>query len=161
LTEIIYEVEEQTLREIGNLTSAKARQACQRTRRTIEQARTERIKPPTRGGSTAEYDLSKLKTHYMEVHPYWEEAKKVFRQNRNNLRWRDIVKAAVPVLSEQHDLIERFIVSPNLPPTILQQIFEQGSDPKPSHLALEHAARLCGCPPYRYSIRHLQAQNKK
>jgi hypothetical protein len=160
LVEIVYEVEEQTLREIGKLTSAQANEACERLKQTIKRAKKDRIKPPARGGSTPDYDLSKLRINYDNLLPSWQEAKRIFRQNRNNPRWREMVIAAAPDLSEQRDLIERLDEYPKLPSNILAKIDKQGSESRPSHITLEHAARLCGCPPYHYSLRHLQGRVK-
>jgi hypothetical protein len=88
----------------------------------------ERLHLPKRGGSKPQFDSSKLSEHYEQVYTRWKDAKLVFRQNRQR-PWRRMVQAAHPDLPEE--LIERL---PHF---------------GPSHLAIEHAARLCGLPAKR------------
>jgi hypothetical protein len=50
------------------------------------------------------------------------------------------------------DLINRLPDVPNLSDDLLAKLEGKGGTSKPSDIALEHAARLCGCPSYEYTI---------
>src|ERR671927_1619118 len=74
LMEILVEVEELTLRQVDNLSAAKAKEETERIRLLVEESRLGRIPPPTRGGSESDYDLSELANHYETVYPQWKDA---------------------------------------------------------------------------------------
>lgn len=160
LMEILVEIEELTLRQIGNLSAAKAKETTERIRLLVEETRRERIPPPVRGGSEPDYDLSDLANQYETVYPQWKDAKEIYKQNKKRKSWQAMVKAAHPFLSRQHDLIERLAEHPDLPERFMRRIDEKGFNNTPSHIALEHAARLCRVPPWHYTVRHLQEQRK-
>jgi hypothetical protein len=158
LMEVLAEIEELTLRQVDNLSVAKAKEKTKRIRLLIEKARRERIPPPVRGGSESDYDLSELANRYETVYPQWKDAKEIYKQNKKRKNWQDMVKAAHPLPPKPNDLIERLAKHPNLPDGIRERIDEKGFNNTPSHIALEHAARLCGVPPWHYTFRHLQRQ---
>lgn len=160
LMEVLVEIEELTLRQVDNLSAAKAKEKTDRIRLLVKKAQHERIPPPTRGGSESDYDLSELANHYETVYPQWRDAKKIYRQNKKRKNWQDMVKVAYPFLSKHNDLIERLAEHPDLPDKFIQRIDEKGFNGTPSHIALEHAARLCKVPSWHYTVRHLQEQRK-
>ncbi|HEX7174378.1 MAG TPA: hypothetical protein VF240_03740 [Pyrinomonadaceae bacterium] len=107
-------------------------------------------------------NLDELEEHYRSVLPMWKDAKTLYKQNRNRETWRDIVRAAQPDLKDYDDLISRLSGRLNdLPENIQAKLSEKGGDSKPSSIALEHAARLCGSEPYEYSVRYLYIKLRK
>jgi hypothetical protein len=112
------------------------------------------LKEDARGGSEAEYDLSQLSEHFGHVYLAVKDAKKIFRSNRTDKRWREFVSAAHPALYP--DLIERLNPNAALSDELLAKLAEKGGTSAPADLALEYAARLCGVPAYYYTIRHLK-----
>jgi hypothetical protein len=94
---------------------------------------------------------SKMKKHYEELLPVWKKAKTLYRQNRDRPTWREIIRASYPDVTFPEDLLIRLPGSFDALPSWLQaRINEQDTDSRPSHLALEHAARICGARPYQF-----------
>lgn len=107
-------------------------------------------------------NFEELQEYYREVLPLWQDAKSLYKQNRNRPTWRDIIKAAHPDLKDEDDLISRLSGRlQDLPEEIQAKLSEKGGDSKPSSIALEHAARLCGANPYEYSVRYLYYNLRK
>ena len=158
LMEILVEIEELTLRQVDDLSAAKAKEKTERIRRLVEKAQRERIPPPVRGGSEPDYDLSELAKHYETVYSQWKDAKEIYKQNKKRKNWQAMVRAAHPFPPDYNDLIERLAEHPDLSYEVIQRIDEKGFNSTPMHIALEHAARLCGVPPWHYTFRHLQRQ---
>ncbi len=102
------------------------------------------------------FSLSDLGEHYKKMLPVWKDAKIIYKQNSSRVTWRNIVRAAYPEVKFDDDLISRLSGRLNdLPQEIQAKLSDKGGDSKPSSIALEHAARLCGAQPYQYSLRHL------
>lgn len=101
-------------------------------------------------------NFNDLGEHYKKLLPVWKDAKTIYKQNSNRVTWQDIVRAAHPEVKFDDDLISRLSGKLNdLPEEIQAKLSEKGGDSKPSSIALEHAARMCGARPYQYSLRHL------
>lgn len=93
---------------------------------------------------------------YESVLPVWKDAKLIYKQNSKRPAWRELIRAAHPDVEFDDDLLARLSGRlADLPEDIQEKLAEKGGDSKPSSIALEHAARLCGAQPYRYSLRHL------
>jgi hypothetical protein len=107
-----------------------------------------------RGGSTAEYDLNQLSKRFEETYKIIDDAKRIYKNNRNDKRWREFILKEYPDLPA--DLLERLSKSPNLSDEIWAKLSEKGGASAASDLALEYAARLCGAPLYHYTLRHLK-----
>lgn len=100
--------------------------------------------------------FSNLGEYYKKLLQVWKDAKTIYKQNSNRATWRDIVRAAHPEINFEDDLISRLSSKLNdLPEEIQAKLSDKGGDSKPSSIALEHAARMCGARPYQYSLRHL------
>jgi hypothetical protein len=100
----------------------------------------------------------------------WQGAKRIYRRNRNSTLWRKSIKDKYPNLPV--DLIEWLALSkekrdigvdafPNLSDDERRRLDHRMKMDgywlsMPSEIALEHAARLCGCPPYSHSIYRLK-----
>jgi hypothetical protein len=112
-----------------------------------------------RGGSEPEYDLSKLNEFYEKFHPAVIEAKRTATQTRNRDRARSMIRAGFTELD--NDLIELLFGFASVPDHLMDKLIASGTNGKPSHIALEQAARSCGVPPFRYTIRHLQEVKRK
>lgn len=91
-----------------------------------------------RGGREPEYPLTGLREQHEQLKPVWRDAKRLYRQNGTRQNWREIIAT----------------VHSDLPGDLLNKLSLQGES-GPAELALEHAARQCGVPPNRYSIRQL------
>lgn len=101
-------------------------------------------------------DFVKLGRHYSDLLPVWQDAKTIYKQNSNRATWRDLVRAAYPDIKFDDDLVSRLSGKLNdLTENVQAKLSEKGGTSKPSSIALEHAARLCGAQPYQYSLRHL------
>jgi hypothetical protein len=100
--------------------------------------------------------FEQLGEHYDKVLPVWKDAKLIYKQNSNRPTWQNLIRAAYPDMEFDDDLIARLSGRLNdLPSEVQAKLSEKGGDSKPSSIALEHAARLCGAHPYQYSLRHL------
>jgi hypothetical protein len=109
-----------------------------------------------------EPNLEEFAEHYAAVLPIWKDAKIIYKQNSSRATWRDLIRAAYPEHEFDDDLISRLSGKLNdLPEEIQTKLSEKGGDSKPSSIALEHAARLCGTEPYKYSLRYLYYKLKK
>ena len=120
------------------------------------------LKRKKSGGRKRSHDLSPLLEHYDTLEAEFQAAKDWVRSRfpvwqKASTSWHKIVCDAYPALaSVDDDLIERLSPSPELPEKTLDLIDKKDHDiSKPSHIALEAAARLCGCSPYEYGTRHL------
>jgi hypothetical protein len=111
------------------------------------------------GGSEPAYDLTELRRHYDKVYPEWKKAKKLYRKLRTDRNWRDQVLLDHPTFPK--DLIARLEPNPRLSGAVNAALAKKGGSSAESEIALEHAARLCGVPPYEYSIRWLKSRLKK
>jgi hypothetical protein len=101
-------------------------------------------------------DFQDFAAYYEKTLPVWRDAKLIYKQNSRRATWRDLIRAAYPDMKLDDDLIERLSGRLNdLPQDVQEKLSEKGGDSKPSSIALEHAARLCGAAPYQYSLRHL------
>lgn len=117
-----------------------------------------RLQAPGPGGSDADYDLNQLKRFYYECLPKWQDAKRIYKDNRQR-NWQAIVKGEHSDLPDQ--LIKRLSDPPNLPESELAILAVKGGISKASDIALEHAARLCGVPAYHYTLAHLERIKRK
>jgi hypothetical protein len=115
-----------------------------------------------------DYDLTKLPDYYRVLQKTWQSAKKEAQKAQNDPllkgNWRKRIQ-----VSYSDELPDDLVEWLNKNEQERQAIFEARTDlkylpkklkdgyvlSKPSHLALEHSARLCGAPPYYYSIAHL------
>ena len=115
-----------------------------------------------------DYDLTKLPDYYRDLQKTWQSAKKDAQKAQNDLllkgNWRKRIK-----VSYLDDLPDDLIEWLNENEQERQSVFEARTDliylskklkdgyviSKPSQFALEHSARLCGAPPYYYSITRL------
>jgi hypothetical protein len=99
----------------------------------------------------------------------WQTAKRIYRQNRNSTLWRQLIKDNYPDFPD--DLVEWLGLSkgsdigtdafPNLSGEVRRILdYRMKSEgywlSRPSEIALEHAARLCGCAPSSHSISRLK-----
>jgi hypothetical protein len=106
-----------------------------------------------RGGSKANYDLSNLESNYNLVYGKWKGAKEIYKQNKDR-NWRGMISVEHPNLPD--DLSTRVSGDPaDLSDETKEALSKKGGTPAASDIALEHAARLCGAPPYRYTIGYL------
>jgi len=121
------------------------------------------------GGATPDYDLTNLPDHYPNLLNIWRSAKRdaIKAQKEPLLKenWRKRIQK-----SYEYDLPDDLIEWLNVNEQERQAKLMARSDLKhltkklkdgyvlsmPSDLAIEHAARLCGTPPYYYSKSHLQ-----
>ena len=119
-------------------------------------------------GVKPDYDLTKLPDYYHDLQRTWQSAKKDAQKAQNNpllkSNWRKRIQ-----VSYSDDLPNDLVEWLNENEQERQAIFKTRTDlkylpkklkdgyviSKPSHLALEHSARLCGAPPYYYSIARL------
>lgn len=116
-------------------------------------------------GRKADYLLVQLDTHYKRLQPIWRLAKADSRKAQIDpalsKRWRQRIKssfeAELPddliewLNSSVEEQQERLLSFKKL--TNLQKKLEAGyALTKPSDIAMEHAARLCGAPPYNYAV---------
>lgn len=122
-----------------------------------------------RGGSQPRRKLDGIKKVYDRLSNVWDNAKtdalEAQKHPLKRERWRSIIKATYAPYDLLDDLIEWLNISSlerserlgafsNMPK--LQARLEKGYVlSMPSHLALEHAARLCYALPYEYSVRTL------
>jgi hypothetical protein len=115
-----------------------------------------------------DYDLTKLPDYYRDLQKTWQSAKKDAQKAQNDPllkgNWRKRIK-----VSYLDDLPDDLIEWLNENEQERQSVFEARTDliylskklkdgyviSKPSQFALEHSARLCGAPPYYYSITRL------
>jgi len=117
---------------------------------------------PRKGGRESRFDLDALTEHYESLLPIWKEAKKDYKDTQKyplkKARWVKVIDASFDLPS---DLIARLAEIPDLPDELLAKIAEKGGTSKPSDIALEHASRRCGAPPYEYAISSLWDQLRK
>jgi hypothetical protein len=123
------------------------------------------VRPRSRGGSDAEYNLTELLKYYELLLPIWQQAKRdAIQAQRNPLKkhiWREIIKPhKLPDdLIEWLNLSEAEKVDSLSKRTDLLHLQEKLSNgyalTKPSELALEDSARFCGVPPYFYAVSYL------
>jgi hypothetical protein len=102
-----------------------------------------------------------MKGHYEAMLPTAKKAKRVYEQNKTE-NWRAMIKAAFPQLHE--DLIMLLSNDPDdlagLPIEALKATENSEDYSKPSNMALEQAARLCGMKPFQYTPRTLRDRMK-
>lgn len=97
-------------------------------------------------------DMSKLDEWYQKLLPLWSQAKQLYKQRDKFPEWQKLAVAAFEEIRPPNDLMKRVSgVYTDLPTWLYAKVDKQGTDARPSHLALEHAARKCGALPYRYS----------
>lgn len=98
--------------------------------------------------NACEAELGEAKEWVQKRLPKWQE---------DSTSWHQLVRDSYSALANvEDDLIERLSPSPKLPKRIHDLMEEKDHEvSKLSHIALEIAARLCGCTPYRYTTRHL------
>jgi len=100
--------------------------------------------------------MENLAEEYSRLHPIWQDAKSVYEQNSHRTHWRKMVKDAISDEQLPDDLIGRLSGKLNdIPEEMQAKLSEKGGAPKPSDIALEHSARLCGTAPYSLTIRRL------
>ena len=119
-----------------------------------------------------DYDLGQLRQYYGKLYPVWRSAKvDAVSAQRNPLlkaNWRARVARSYDI-PLPNDLVEWFCVDDPLPQLLaftgfkfLQDLLKRGERlSKPSDIALEHSARLCGAVPYYYALPTLFALLKK
>ena len=117
------------------------------------------------GGTKPEYDLTKLPDYYRELLEIWQSAKRDAQKAQNDpllkSNWRKRTQASY-ACDLPDDLIEwlneneqerQVILGARTDLTYLPKKLLDGYVLcKPSEIAIEHSARLCGAPPYYYSI---------
>jgi hypothetical protein len=146
----------QAIHDLGKM-GGKA-QAMKRLEKAFLKRRNARI-GITRGGSEPSFNLSQLLAYYAQLLPRWQNAKRIYRQNKKQAEWPSIVAAGEKDLLP--DLIARLADAPDLSNDLLTKLERHGGGSSPSDIALEHAARMCGAPPYAYTLRHLQGLLKE
>lgn len=100
--------------------------------------------------------FDQLHDHYQRLLPVWKEAKDIYEQNKKREKWQEMIRAAYPEICFPADLLSRLTGRLlDLPEAIQTKVAETGGDSKPSSLALEHSARMCGAAPYQIGIRQL------
>lgn len=122
----------------------------------------------------ASYDLADLSDHYKALRPKWrlamKDAKAYQNHPRQRSRWRERIvddyefdNDLVEWLSLDHEERERNLESHPYSGYLRdRRKSSKGADDQqyellePRDLALEQAARLCGTPPYFYSVSHLK-----
>jgi hypothetical protein len=124
-------------------------------------------------GSEADYDLTDLSSNYQPLLDKWQlakdDAKRDQKHSVHKQNWRerldtyqlpdDLIEWLNLSESEKADILSQRTDLPHL-----QEKLAKGyALVKPSEIALEHAARLCGADPYYYSVSHLfrLLKNKK
>jgi hypothetical protein len=122
-------------------------------------------RPRSRGGSNANYNLNGLLDFYKKLLPFWQQAKRDAHQAQHNPIKKSIWRELIRGYGLPDDLIEWLNKSEDEKTmkilgysefTYLQEKLKSGyALTKPSELALEHSARLCGVPPYYYSVSYL------
>lgn len=139
------EAQKRTLRELNNsvfhLEPDKLERWSEQAARNARVDSRRRLGLRMRGGSEPDYDLSNLTNHYNELRSIWRDAKSLYRRNSESRNWREMIRVEYTDLPL--DLINRLVL--------------QGES-RPSDLALEHAARLCGVPKNHYTTRWLRQQ---
>jgi len=103
-----------------------------------EEYKKRRINAPKRGGKQANYSFSELPSYYKLQHQKWKKAKALY--NSENLREIESEERFARVKAEYPDLPDDLIAR-----LADLDIFRSSA----SHIAIEHAARLCGVPPER------------
>ena len=116
-------------------------------------------------GSEAAYDLAELASHYPELLRIWRLAKADAIRDQEHSQHKDTWRERLGSYRLPDDLVEWLNQSkPAIAATLsartdlphLQKRLENGyALTKPSEIALEHSARLCGAEPYFYSVAHL------
>ncbi len=132
----------------------------------VKQQIEQRIKSPHIGGGP----LVNFAWEYFVCLRDWQEAKRIYRRNRNSTSWRKCIKDDYP--DSPDDLIEWLALSENKSNLEAEAFQNLPDDARsrlsyrienegyrlsmPSDIALEHAVRLCGCRPYIYSLSRLK-----
>lgn len=115
---------------------------------------------PKPGGSSARHDLRNLLEYYQVTLPTVQGAKDRYKKNADSPKWMQIVSVDYPEM--QQELIARLSGrEKDLTKEHSQLLGEKGGTSKPSDIALEWAARLCGVPRYHYALSHLQREKGK
>jgi hypothetical protein len=98
----------------------------------------------------------KLTECHEKLKALWSTASKLAKQARKEEQRRDSWKEEVQDFFARHgfspvpdDLITRLDERRNWPDDLCKKLADHGADTRPYDIALEHAARLCGCPGYR------------
>ena len=116
-------------------------------------------------GVKPDYNLAELPDHYHNLREIWTSAKRDAQKAQKNhllrANWRKRIQASYSY-DLPDDLIEwlneneqekRAILEARIDLKFLPQKLKKGLELcKPSEIALEHSARLCGVPPYYYSL---------
>jgi hypothetical protein len=135
------------------------------TREIIKRSKSRLYIPPEQSGRKAKYVLVRLNSHYKILQPIWKVAKSDSKKAQMNPmlseRWRQRIKNSFKTKLPK-DLIEWLNVSDQeryekllsfSKLTNLQEKLKDGyALSKPSDIAMEHSARLCGAPPYNYAV---------
>ena len=88
----------------------------------------------------------------------WRQAQTLSRKEKTFPDWRKMVSSAHGDIELPNDLVKRLQAGPyldRLPAWLKMKVEGQGTDARPSHLALEQAARLCGALPYQFTLYQL------
>lgn len=92
--------------------------------------------------------------HYERLYAVWKDAKRL--SDEHGEAWAGMLKAKYADLTFDDDLLARLSGNTSgLRESLLERIEEQGGEPIPSSIALEHAARMCGAYKYQYHARTL------
>jgi hypothetical protein len=98
-----------------------------------------------------------MKEHYDAILPITKKAKRIYEQNKRE-NWQAMIKAAFPQLAS--DLITLLSNDTDdlaaLSIEALKATENSEDYSKPSNLALEQAARLCGMKPFQFTPRTLR-----
>jgi hypothetical protein len=107
--------------------------------------------------------LAKLRFHFERVYGLWNGAKQMYNdsQKMGRKNWRKTIVAEHPELKAYLDLVECLAEFPKLSDEVCDIIYKKGIDSTPEALALEHAARLCDFPDFKFTIRHLKGELAK
>jgi hypothetical protein len=105
--------------------------------------------------------FDRLDEHYQRLKGKYQDARAVYKRNRDSAKWRDIVALEVPEAAQFPDLLTRLANRPELLTDELRgDVLRTGASGAASHLAIEHAARLCGFQDYTYAVSVLFRKRK-
>ncbi|MDX6270028.1 MAG: hypothetical protein QOD28_1251 [Acidobacteriota bacterium] len=95
-------------------------------------------------------DWQEIAAEHDRLRPIWEEAKIAYEQNKSRPHWKEIVALA---MKDTENLPADLIASlsgdlTDFPEDLQTKWAAKLGDTKPAYIALHHAARLCGVPPY-------------